>query len=78
MALCALAAGITGYFLQGLGMEYYATDIPKHIRHTFYADLWAHNMSYLSGFIGGISLCVIVWRGRVRAITPATVGPESP
>jgi hypothetical protein len=50
----------------------------KHIRHTFYADLWAHNMSYLSGFIGGISLCVIVWRGRGRAITSATVGSERP
>ena len=76
MALCARAAGTTGYFLQGLGMEYYATDIPKQIRHTFYADLWAHNMSYLSGFIGGIALCVIVWRGRVQEITSARVGSE--
>jgi hypothetical protein len=66
MALCSLAAGISGYFLQGFGMEYYATGIPKRIRHDFYADLWAHNMSYLSGFIGGLVLCVIVWRGRVR------------
>jgi hypothetical protein len=73
MALCALSAGTTGYFLQGLGMEYYATDIPKQIRHTFYADLWAHNMSYLSGFIGGVALCVIVWRGRVKEITSARV-----
>jgi hypothetical protein len=64
MALCALAAGISGYFLQGLGMEYYATDIPKQIRHTFYADLWAHNISYSSGFIGGIVLCAIAWRSR--------------
>jgi hypothetical protein len=76
MALCALAAGITGYFLQGLGMEYYATNIPKQMRHTFYADLWAHNTSYLSGFIAGIALCVIVWRGRVQAITSAGVGSE--
>ena len=66
MALCALAAGISGYFLQGFGMEYYATDIPKQIRHTFYADLWAHDISYLSGFVGGIVLCVIVWRSRRR------------
>ncbi len=66
MALCSLAAGIGGYFLQGFGMEYYATGIPKQIRHNFYADLWAHNMAYLSGFTGGIVLCVIVWRGRVR------------
>ena len=78
MALCALTAGISGYFLQGLGMEYYATNIPKQIRHTFYADLWAHNMSYLSGFIGGIALCVIIWRGRVRTITSVTLGSGTP
>jgi hypothetical protein len=64
MAIFALAAGIIGYFLQGLGMEYYATAIPKQIRHTFYADLWAHEMSYLTGLIGGIILCIIVWRSR--------------
>src|ERR1700736_3324733 len=64
MAIFALAAGIIGYFLQGLGMEYYATAIPKQIRHTFYADLWAHEMSYLTGLIGGIILCILVWRSR--------------
>jgi len=31
MAVSAMAAGIMGYFLQGLGMEYYATAIPKEI-----------------------------------------------
>jgi hypothetical protein len=69
MGFCALAAGIIGYFLQGLGMEYYATNIPKQIRHTFYADLWAHNASYLSGFFGGIVLSIIVWRGRPEQLT---------
>ena len=68
MAVCALSAGISGYFLQGFGMEYYATDIPKQIRHSFYADLWAHSMSYLSGLAGGIILCVITWRERSQAI----------
>jgi hypothetical protein len=64
MAIFALAAGILGYFLQGLGMEYYATAIPKEIRNTFYADLWAHEMSYLTGLTGGIILCIHVWRSR--------------
>ncbi len=64
MAIFALAAGISGYFLQGFGMEYYATNIPKQIRHTFYADLWAHTASYLGGFIGGLILCISVWRSR--------------
>jgi hypothetical protein len=70
MAICALAAGIAGYFLQGFGMEYYATNIPKQIRHAFYADLWAHNMSYLSGFVGGITLSILVWRSRGRIASP--------
>jgi hypothetical protein len=69
MALCSLAAGIIGYFLQSFGMEYYAAGIPKQIRHNFYADLWAHNMSYLSGFVGGIILCVTIWRRR--KVTPS-------
>jgi hypothetical protein len=74
MGFFALAAGISGYFLQGLGMEYYATAIPKQIRHGFYADLWAHNASYLSGFVGGIALCISVWRGRTPAMTLAKAG----
>jgi hypothetical protein len=64
MAFCALAAGITGYFLKGLGMEYYNTAMPKTMVGRFYFDLWAHNMSYLSGFVGGLVLCFIVWRKR--------------
>lgn len=75
MALCAVVAGISGYFLQGFGMEYYATNIPKQIRHNFYADLWAHNVSYLSGFIGGIVTCIAVWRGRSQRSTSVTAGP---
>jgi hypothetical protein len=64
MGFLALVAGISGYFLQGLGMEYYATNIPKQIRHTFYADVWAHTASYLGGFVGGLILCLSVWRSR--------------
>lgn len=66
MAVSALTAGIMGYFLQGLGMEYYATAIPIGIRRPFYADLWAHEASYLSGLVGGIVLCIVVWRKRER------------
>lgn len=74
MGFCAFVAGVSGYFLQGLGMEYYATEIPKQMRHRFYADLWAHNMSYLSGFVGGLFLCVMVWRGRLHASKSTTHG----
>jgi hypothetical protein len=78
MALCSLGAGISGYFLQAFGMEYYAVGIPKQIRHDFYADLWAHNASYLTGFVGGMVLCVTVWRGRVRANTSLATGSRHP
>jgi hypothetical protein len=71
MAACALTAGVVGYFLQGLGMEYYATGIPKQIRHGFYADLWAHSMSYLSGFVGGVFLSIVVWRRRGQMASQA-------
>ena len=77
MALCAVVAGIIGYFLQGFGMEYYATNIPKQIRHTFYADLWAHNVSYLSGFVGGIVICISVWRGRAQLRASLTTDPTT-
>lgn len=66
MAVCAVAAGIVGYFLQGFGMEYYATSIPKQIRHGYYADLWAHMASYGSGLVGVLILCVTIWRTRGR------------
>ena len=66
MAFCALSAGLAGYFLKGLGMEYYNTSIPKAMMGRFYADLWAHNMSYFSGFVGGLVLCLVVWRRRGR------------
>ena len=72
MAICALVAGIVGNFLQGFGMGYYATNIPKQIRHRFYADYWAHSMSYLSGFVGGIILSILVWRSRGKMASQGT------
>ncbi len=77
MAVSALTAGIMGYFLQGLGMEYYATAIPKEIQHPFYADLWAHEASYLIGLIGGIVLCIVVWRKRERIGGPRSFNTSS-
>lgn len=70
MALIALAAGAVGYFCAGAGfvrlVGHLAERVPQ-IRHVaFLADLWAHNASYASGFLGGILLCVWVWRQRGR------------
>lgn len=48
-------------------MKYYGTAILKSIQHNFYVDLWAPRMSHLRGFVGGIILCITVWRGRRSA-----------
>jgi hypothetical protein len=58
-------------------LAYYVTDIPKQIRHTFDARPLGKQHVLSKGIIGGIALCVIVWRGRVRAITSVTLGPET-
>lgn len=35
----------------------------------FLVDLWMHNASYFSGFLGGLVVIVMVWRGRRLAFT---------
>lgn len=68
MACSALAAGITGWILASRGDIYLADPLAEAVpadRHIpFLADLWAHNASYLVGFVGGIVVIVNVWRSR--------------
>ena len=37
----------------------------------FLVDLWAHNASYLFGFLGSVVLMICVWRSRVRTRLPS-------
>lgn len=68
MAIGALFSGFTGYFLAQSGRVAmdagFADAIPvsQHIR--FVAASWAHNASYLIGFIGGAVLILRVWFAR--------------
>jgi hypothetical protein len=68
MAATALLAGIVGYFLAREGIvvlvEPLASRVPRGQHLAFLADLWAHSMSYLGGFVGGIAVIVRVWRAR--------------
>lgn len=68
MACSALAAGITGWILASRGDIDLAGPLAEAVpadRHIpFLADLWAHNASYLVGFVGGIVVIVNVWRSR--------------
>lgn len=69
-AVCALAAGVTGWFLARSGVVFLVGPIARELpadRHVpFLADMWAHSASYLVGLAGGIAVMVLVWRSRDR------------
>jgi hypothetical protein len=69
MGLLAAIAGLTGYVLTSRGAisppGWVGSNLPP-VRHAlFMADWWAHNASYLSGFLGGILLCILTIRKRL-------------
>jgi hypothetical protein len=70
MAIVALLSGITGYVLAArhsiVPNEWILLNIPGSRQSAFIADWWAHSASYISGFLGGIVLCLYVWRSRSR------------
>jgi hypothetical protein len=68
----ALVAGVIGWTTASRGGMvmlpplHPAQDLPPETRAAFLANLWAHNASYLVGFVGGVVVCVRVWRSRGR------------
>jgi hypothetical protein len=73
----AFCAGVVGYIaalrdwvaLHGpLGQQ-----VPQQRHARFIADLFAHNMSYAVGGIGGIVLIIHVWRSRRQSSDRAVV-----
>jgi len=72
MGACATLSGITGYVLarQGtLATDWLSfTDSPG-MRYRFMADWWAHTASYAAALVGGIVLCAMTYRKRVRPTT---------
>jgi hypothetical protein len=62
MAVCAVVAGVTGYFVSGAmgGDPFY---------RRLQADLWAHSASYFVGAIGAVVLCIrtAIMRRRVSS-----------
>lgn len=68
MACCAAVAGLIGFGLASVGCVWLVDPmsqlVPREKHHYFLADLWAHNASYLSGFIGGVVLSMKVWLSR--------------
>jgi hypothetical protein len=70
MAAIAVLSGATGYVLARKGVlntEWLALVFPSQsMQYRFMADLWAHTASYGSAFIGGIVVCVMIYRKRLE------------
>ena len=70
VAACfATAAGLVGFVAASNGLIWmvdpWASRVPPEKHVMFLTDLWAHNASYGAGFIGGLVMMAIVWRGRL-------------
>ncbi len=70
MGFLALLGGLAGGIAAATGGVWLpqplASEIPREKHTAFLMDLWAHSVSYGSGFLGGIVLCVWTWRRRGR------------
>jgi hypothetical protein len=70
-AVCAVLAGSVGWLLARYGLLYLleplASSVPRERHAAYLADLWAHNASYLAGFVGGGFLMLRVWLQRRQA-----------
>jgi hypothetical protein len=76
MATCAIAFGAIGYFW-GTWSADEAAAIPVRIQKGLRADLWAHSASYACGFVGGLTLCGMVWVKRRHAGFAGPAGSET-
>lgn len=67
-AMFATCAGIVGYVAASNDLislvGSMAVEVPPQKHTPFLVDLWAHNASYIGGFLGGIILVIGVWRSR--------------
>ena len=70
MGVLALAAGVVGFLLASAGWinltGSLADKVPADHHTALITDAFAHNMSYLSGAVGGIIVIVKTWRSRQK------------
>jgi hypothetical protein len=71
MAAVAALSGITGYVLARKGVldtEWLRDIFPlEAMRYRFMAVWWAHTASYGAAFVGGIVVCVVMYRRRLES-----------
>lgn len=71
MAFFAALSGVIGYVLARNHLVYLmeplASAVPADKPVRFLADLWSHLASYIVGFLGGLTLIILIWRDRRRA-----------
>jgi hypothetical protein len=69
MAASAVLFGIAGYVLARKGVldtDWLTFSASPAMRYRFMADWWAHTASYAAAFVGGVVLCVMTYRRRLR------------
>jgi len=76
MACSALFFGVLGYLIGGMPSSW-AGGIPASAHRRFVADWWAHSASYATGFLGGLVICILVYRRRGRLTPTANLPADS-
>jgi hypothetical protein len=69
MGVSAVLFGTIGYTLARNGVlatDWLTFTASPALRYRFMADWWAHTASYGTAFVGGVVLCVITYRRRLR------------
>lgn len=69
MAGIAALSGVTGYVLArngALDTDWLPFSFSPGTRYRFMADWWAHTASYATAFVGGVVLCIVTYRRRLR------------
>ena len=68
MGIIAIIAGLIGYITARFNLIFLndrvAAQIEKERHHLFLIAGWSHSASYLTGFIGGIVVCIKIWKKR--------------
>jgi hypothetical protein len=62
--------GLLGFVLTQRGIvsppPWVALSLPQEAHARFMADWWTHNASYAVAFFGGIALCILQYRKRIK------------